>query len=485
MYSTLTPQERARVALMRFGLGPKVNGKKNLSASPHAARQALLDEIAAGPARISEAEIKVPSTDQNDQKVSFTFPQTCRYGMNLRTKPVPASSTTEVPTEGVHNYVRPTPWDFQSAERALRLVKYQEPEVGFVERLVLFWVNHFSILSSKHGIIAATAGHLERTVIRQHVLGNFADMLKGVIKHPAMITYLDNHVSYGPTSTLGRRWKATYNENLAREILELHTVGVYGGYSQNDVIGLAKIITGWTIYPYNNGNAGQFYFNKDLHEPGAFTVIGKEFAQAGEAQGTAALEYLAIHPATAQHIARKLLRHFVTDNPTEKMIQELADAFVVSNGNLKAVSTALVNLDSAWIKPGTGIRRPYEWMVSIVRGVGFSGANATALEPAFDIINTNMSNQIWKHMTPDGYPDDNYVWETPDAVRVRKDAAGHLLATGAVWKDPKWKSQKPSELAKTLVPHLSMAAASAIQKLDRDPMQALNLLFVTPEYLRR
>lgn len=485
MYSALTPQERARVAFMRFGLGPKANGRKSLTESPDAARQALLDEIAAGPAKISDAEIKVPSTAHNNRHVSFTFAETCKHGMNLRMMPAPASAKATAATEGVHIYVRPTAWDFQSAERALRLVKYQEPEVGFVERLVLFWVNHFSILSSKQGIIAATAGHLERSVIRQHVLGNFADMLKGVMKHPAMITYLDNHVSYGPNSKLGKRWTATYNENLAREILELHTVGVYGGYTQADVINLAKIITGWTIYPYNNSSAGQFYFNDDLHEPGVFSLLGEDFDQTGEEQGTAALEYLAKLPATARHIAKKLLRHFVTETPTDDMIKVLEDAFLTSNGDLKVVSTALVNMDSAWIKPGTGFRLPYEWMVSIVRGVGFSAANAFALEPAFDNINTNMSNQIWKHMTPDGYSDDNYVWETPDAVRVRKDAAGHLLASGAVWTNPRWRTQKPSVFAKSLLPHISESAITAIEKLDRDPLQALNLLFVTPEYLRR
>jgi uncharacterized protein (DUF1800 family) len=485
MYSELTPQERARVAFMRFGLGPKANGRKNLAASPDAARQALLDEIAAGPAPITANQIKVPSTANNGQYVSFSYGETCRCGMNLQMMPSTPSSNGNVPTEGVHNYIRPTPWDFQSAERALRLVKYQEPEVGFVERLVLFWVNHFSILSSKQGIIAATAGHLERTVIRQHALGNFADMLKGVMKHPAMITYLDNHVSYGPNSTLGRRWRATYNENLAREILELHTVGVYGGYTQADVIDLAKIITGWTIYKYNHASAGQFYFDNDLHEPGVFSVLGEEFDQTGEAQGTAALEYLARQPSTARHIAKKLLRHFVTENPTDDMVRVLEDAYLASNGNLKVVSTALVNLDGAWVKPGTGFRLPYEWMVSIVRGVGLTSAKSAAMEPAFDNITTNMSNQIWKHMTPDGYSDANYVWETPDAVRVRKDAAGHLLAAGTIWTDPRWKTTKPSALARQLLPHISAKAFSAIENLDRDPLQALNLLFVTPEYLRR
>ena len=149
MYSALTPQERARVAFMRFGLGPKASGRKSLTESPDAARQALLDEIASGPAQISGDDIKVPSTAHNNQLVSFTYAQTCKHGMNLRMMPAPASATASAATEGVHIYFRPTPWDFQSAERALRLVKYQEPDVGFVERLVLFWVNHFSVLSSR------------------------------------------------------------------------------------------------------------------------------------------------------------------------------------------------------------------------------------------------------------------------------------------------------------------------------------------------
>jgi len=227
-------------------------------------------------------------------------------------------------------------------------------EIGFVERLVMFWSNHFSMSVSKTETIRGTIGQWERDVVRRHVLGHFTDMRRGTIEHPAMIAYLDNDISIGPNSPVGQSWGAGYNENLAREILELHTVGNGGGYSEKDVTAFAKMLTGWSYVRgwesdggWNGGtpeNRGRFIYRPDWHEPGEFTLMGKTYPALGKRQVERALEYLAMHPATAEHLAFKLVRHFITDEPTAAMVNPLKQKFLQTGGNLRAVAMALIDL---------------------------------------------------------------------------------------------------------------------------------------------
>jgi len=201
------------------------------------------------------------------------------------------------------------------------------------------------------------------------VLGRFADMLIAVETHPAMLYYLDNTRSMGVDSIAGINADKGINENLAREILELHTLGVRGGYSQTDVTSFANVLTGWTyVDPADPAHGGEFLFNKRLHEPGEQTVLGKFYAEAGVDQGRrAVLADLAHHTATAQHVAQKLARHFVADEPPPPLVAKLAKAFMDSDGNLKAVAKALVTADEAWTPARTKLKRPSEWIVSMLR----------------------------------------------------------------------------------------------------------------------
>ena len=194
-------------------------------------------------------------------------------------------------------------------------------------RLVMFWSNHFCVSANK-GPVRGMAGAYEREAIRPHVLGRFVDMLLAVERHPAMLVYLDNHVSIGPNSRAGLNRGLGLNENLAREILELHTLGVGGGYTQEDVTNLARILTGWTVANLANpvGEPGRFFFAPARHEPGAWTVLGKRYGEAGMAAGEAVLRDLARHPATARHIARKLARHFVSAEPPAALVARLTPA---------------------------------------------------------------------------------------------------------------------------------------------------------------
>ena len=202
---------------------------------------------------------------------------------------------------------------------AARIEHARTTDAAFLERLVMFWSNHFCVNANK-GAVLGMAGAFEREAIRPHVLGRFADMLLAVEQHPAMLIYLDNQASTGPNSQVGRNRGRGLNENLAREILELHTLGVDGGYTQADVTNLARVITGWTVGQPNQPNAehGRFHFAPARHEPGRHPVLGKRYGDAGVRAGEACLADLARHPSTARHIARKLAAHFVAETPPHR-----------------------------------------------------------------------------------------------------------------------------------------------------------------------
>lgn len=263
------------------------------------------------------------------------------------------------------------------AEALARLQRATLAECGFAERLVTFWSNHFCISASKGELARIWAGAFEREAIRPHVLGRFADMLKAVEQHPAMLFFLDNQQSLGPDSRAGQNRKRGLNENLAREIMELHTLGVGGGYTQGDVTSLARIITGWTFAGRQGqlGPPGSFVFNANAHQPGPQILLGKTYEATGLAQGEAALADLARHPATANFIVTKFVRHFVADDPPPALVARLRDVFVKTDGDLKALASALVDSDEAWRAPLTKMRSPYEFLVASGRLLARAGGS--------------------------------------------------------------------------------------------------------------
>ena len=278
-------------------------------------------------------------------------------GDSMGAQPAPQPATPAPATPAQQPQQPPQPLNvIQKTFRAEALARFQHAtlaEVGFVERLVAFWSNHFCISANKGEPARIWAGAFEREAIRPHVLGRFADMLRAVEQHPAMLFFLDNQQSLGPNSRAGINRKRGLNENLAREIMELHTLGVGGGYTQADVTSLARIITGWTFAGPQGLMAppGSFAFNANAHEPGAQTLLGKTYEDNGLAQGEAALNDLARHPSTAKFIATKLARHFVADDPPLRLVERLADTFRKTDGDLAAVSRALVDADEAWSAP--------------------------------------------------------------------------------------------------------------------------------------
>ncbi|MCK1615304.1 DUF1800 family protein [Bradyrhizobium sp. 159] len=362
------------------------------------------------------------------------------------------------------------------AEALARLQRATLVECGFTERLVVFWSNHFCISASKGELARIWAGAFEREAIRPHVLGRFADMLKAVEQHPAMLFFLDNQQSLGPDSRAGQNRKRGLNENLAREIMELHTLSVGGGYTQDDVTSLARIITGWTFAGRQGqlGAPGSFVFNVNAHQPGPQILLGKTYGQAGLAQGEAALADLARHPSTANFIATKFVRHFVADDPPPSLVARLRDIFVKTDGDLKALAMALVDSDQAWRAPLTKMRSPYDFLVASGRLLA-----RVPEDPSRYLNGLNLLGQpLWSPAGPNGFPDTNAAWAAPEGMKLRLDIAAQI----------------GSRLGNTIDPLdlLEFAAADAASIETRRTIeraesrqQALALLLMSPEMQRR
>jgi len=362
------------------------------------------------------------------------------------------------------------------AEALARLQRGVIADCGFAERLAVFWSNHFCISASKGGLARMWAGSFEREAIRPHVFGRFADMLKAVEQHPAMLFFLDNQQSLGPDSRAGQNRHRGLNENLAREIMELHTLGVGSGYTQDDVASLARIITGWSYAGRQGklGEPGSFIFNANAHQPGPQRLLGKIYEDNGLAQGEAALADIARHPATAKFIATKLARHFVSDDPPPALVARLQDVFRRTDGDLKAMSTALVDSDEAWQAPLTKLRSPYEFLVA-------SGRLLSRIpeDPGPYLGSLNLLGQpLWSPPGPNGFPDTNAAWAAPEGMKLRLDISARVA----------------SKLADSIDPRdlLELAAADAASSETRRTIeraesrqQALALLLMSPEFQRR
>ncbi len=362
------------------------------------------------------------------------------------------------------------------AEALARLQRALMADCGFTERLVAFWSNHFCISAAKGELARIWAGAFEREAIRPHVLGRFSEMLMAVEQHPAMLFFLDNQQSLGPDSRAGQNRKRGLNENLAREIMELHTLGVGGGYTQEDVTSLARIITGWTFAGRQGklGAPGTFVFNANAHQPGPQVLLGKTYEDSGLSQGEAALADIARHPSTAKFIATKFARHFVSDEPPPALVARLQETFRKTDGDLLALATTLVDSDEAWQAPLTKIRSPYEYLVATGRLLG-----QIPDEPSRYLGGLNLLGQpLWTPSGPNGFPDTNAAWAAPEGMKLRLDIAAQVASRLGDNVDPR-------DL-------LELAAADASSQETRRTIeraesrqQALALLLMSPEFQRR
>lgn len=334
---------------------------------------------------------------------------------------------------GFYAYRQARQKDMAEAEKAAREVLRQgiltemtallqaqlQSETPFVERWVQFWANHFTV-SGRDQIVLALVGPYEREAIRPYAFGRFTDMLLAVTGHPAMLLYLDNASSFGPSSRAGERRPVGLNENHAREILELHTVSPAAGYSQADVIALAKILTGWSIgrNPLDGCTLGVSCFRQNMHEPWSQTLLGWEFQQQSADQGVAALQMLADHPATAQHIAQRLARHFIADDPPPAAVATLAKSFRDSRGDLRQLALTLIALPEAWDPQYRKLRNPRDLMLAALR---LSDADIP-MQRCIGLLR-QFGQAPFQAPSPAGWPDRASDWMAPDALRQRIELA--------------------------------------------------------------
>ena len=345
---------------------------------------------------------------------------------------------------------------------------------SFRERLVRFWSNHFTVSGTKP-ILLGAVGAFEREAIRPHVTASFTDMLLAVEQHPAMLIYLDNAQSIGPNSRVGRRRGRGLNENLAREILELHTLGVSGGYTQADIEELARAITGWTVGNRQIGQdkIGEPFFAALLHEPGSRRVLGRTYPEDGRGQGIAILRDLAVHPSTARHLATKLARHFVADDPPDPAIRTIERAFLDTQGDLRAVSDAVISLDLAWSNAGSKFKNPEELMISTARGLDTPFDDPAALRETYQAL----GQAPFRAPAPQGWSDAAMDWAGPDPIRKRLEWANQV----AIHKGSRdARSFVQSALGPLVGNDTSIAIARAASG-----SQALILALMSPEFQRR
>jgi uncharacterized protein (DUF1800 family) len=369
-------------------------------------------------------------------------------------------------------------------EVAARLRQAATTDRPFLERITQFWSNHFAVSVDK-AVVLGLAGSYEREAIRPNVLGSFAQLLLAVERHPAMLMYLDNFRSVGPDSMLAGRAQQRagrilgINENLGREIMELHTLGVNGGYTQADVTAFAKVITGWSIGAAGRGIAsggepGEYFFRSNIHEPGPQTIMGKRYAQSGEAQGEAVLLDLAHSSATAQHIATQLARHFIADDPPAESVNRLARVFNRSEGDLPSVYRALIAEEHAWLQSLAKFKTPNDYVISAWRVLDLTVDEPRQVPPLF----ANLGQRVWSPNSPAGWPDRSADWDGASALMQRlrwADQIGQRFGAGVDAAQLAAQALGAS-LSETTARALSRAASTA---------QAVTLLMAAPEFMRR
>jgi uncharacterized protein (DUF1800 family) len=455
------PKE-ATLALHRFGFGPREGLIAAIADDPRGAILAELERPQAG--QIENPDLPT-SGAANRAVFEYRAERNAEQKRQRREGAAqPAMEASPAPSDQV-----PLPRQLFLNEARARIDAARDAEIGFVERLVWFWSNHFCVSQDK----TVMAGAYEREAIRPHVLGRFRDMLLAAENHPAMLLYLDNAQSIGPNSVAGVNRDKGLNENFAREVLELHTLGVRTVYTQDDVTNFAKVLTGWTIIPTrdNPDHGGEFVFNKRLHEPGPETVIGKEYDETGTGQGRAVLADLARHPATAKHVVTKMACHFIADDPPQALVERMTQRFLDTDGDLKEVSKTLIAAPEAWEAEQLKIKRPGEWIVAALRATGEAGEIRRILQ-----AQAQLGEPLWRPPAPKGFSDENAAWL--DGLAQRLDMANAFAHREGLAHEPE------AVMDTALGPLVSAETRQTIARAESRP-QALTMLLMAPEFQRR
>lgn len=477
----------AAIALNRFGLGARPSDA--LPLDPRAWLSAQSRTFQPRPQALAQVPPRSAVIGQlADYTSQARMERVAKRGLQPASLKTGTSQQGEAQPDPLKQYLRKAIRDDYLVMNAARLSSALSSDSPFAERLVYFWANHFAVSVDKLPVIGL-AGLLEFEAIRPHLFGRFSDLLIAVEQHPAMLIYLDQAQSVGPNSPIGKLStmrggkQRGLNENLAREAMELHTLGVRTGYSQSDVTEFARALTGWTVSGIARGPVsrfiggtgdGSFTFADALHEPGERVIMGKRYAQQGEAQARAVLLDLASRPATARHISTKLARHFAGDDPPSAMVDRLTRAYLSSDGDLAAVYRALIESPEAWAPQPLKFKTPWEWSVSALRAVG-----QTELDPKMAAAMLKQLGQpTWQPGSPAGWDDVAASWAAPEALMRRVEVAQRISARAGSAVDAR-------TLAQQVLPGvLTERTRSAVARAE-SPQEGIALLLVSPEFMRR
>ncbi len=459
----------AAIAVTRFGLG---------------ARPGEIEAASANPRGFLKAQIRPEGADQPQGPLAPSAENMAVFqGLRRERRELKGEADAAEELKQLQAQIR----DIAIQEMAARGRLAASTPAGFRERWALFWANHFTVSATK-GAVAPIAGSFEREAIRPYVFARFEDMLTASSRHPAMLLYLDQAGSIGPGSPAGQKRKVGLNENLAREIMELHTVGVDGGYTQADVTEFARALTGWSVSRGREGAAagqagaadpgepGAFMFRPFTHEPGVRKVLGRTYANDGEGQGQAVLHDLALNPATARHIARKVAIHFVADDPPPSLVGRLEGSFRSTGGRLDKLAETLIDSPEAWRPEAAKLKSPYEFLVSSWRVAG----TAPELDQPQRISGAMnaLGQRPFSAPSPKGWPDTAAEWAAPDEIVKRM-----VWAEGAA--GPMAQTLDPNQAAReALGARLSPEAATAIARAETRG-EAFAVLLMSPEFQRR
>ena len=382
----------------------------------------------------------------------------------------------------------------QSADaRLLRAV--QSPR-QLEEVMVDFWFNHFNVYEGK-GLDRVLVANYEREAIRPYAFGRFRDLLGATAHHPAMLFYLDNWLSVAPgyhaprdNNALGKA--SGLNENYARELMELHTLGVDGGYTQKDVTELARMLTGWTLRARESRQArlsrlsGEshgatiFHFDERRHDNGDKNWLGRHVGSRGQAEGEWALDVLASHPATAHHIAFELAQYFVADKPPAALVDRLTKRFVDADGDIRSVLTVL--FDSAEFRDprqhAGKFKTPYQYVISALRA---GAVQVTNTKPILTSL-YQFGMPLYGCQTPDGYKNTEEAWLNPDAI-TRRITLATALASGKLPLDGARPPLQVQALLSTLGSGISLKTLATVEQADVGLRAAMVL--GSPDFMRR
>lgn len=469
MQGTKNLNNKAVIACQRFGFGAKPGQLTSIGTQPE---HWLLTQLTLSPAVNFTAtlpnsiQVIQAQADYRQAKKAFKQQAKMQNMQNMQNNmEAEVNNPSKMPKSSTGKIYRELCMD--------ALKQSINANASFNWRCLDFFSNHFSV-TAQGSLMRGLAPTLEREAIAPHLFGQFEGMLIAVTQHPAMLIYLNNQNSIGPSTKYAKKNRGL-NENLAREILELHTLGVNGGYTQQDVTELAKGITGWSVGRPGKDEQQGFVYRYNRHEPGERLLLGKTYAEQGLGQGKEMLKDLAKHSSTAHFVCTKIVRHFISDQPNPELVEHLTRTWIKTDGNLKAVFQALIKHPLAWQEQQRKLKTPREFVISSYRTLA---NKKLPIKFAFNALN-QLGQAPFKAGSPAGYSDFTEDWNGASALMNKINWVAKL-STRKNLRTLNIQETINNSFADTLSTHSYQMVTRAESR-----QQALTLLLMSPEFLRR